>query len=212
MLTLYMNYAVTSANSSESDLHSRCVDCLRKLDKSEILHCNFNLSAVCNAFQEARHPFNLQRILKYLLCPNTEKERYESLAIIVFSKEHKKIIIESIDDDDMRVPPEFQAQKLPDDYEHHMPVSRLVPKEIRQEYLYFSLPCEYDYPLRTVPSEPIWMHYKECGEDVHECVRKFVHQFISKDSAFASTIRDKTLFQQYLHCLSRKVDEENSKV
>ena len=85
-----MNYAATSPNSS--DLHSRCNNCLRKFNESEFIHRNFNLSAACNAFQEARHPLHLLRILKYLLCPTTETERYESFAIIVFSKEHNKLL------------------------------------------------------------------------------------------------------------------------
>ena len=208
MLTLYMNYAVHVTPSYSSTFHSRCTECLRKLEESIILQ-NFNIFTVCNAFQEARHPLHLLRILKYLLCPNTERERYESLAIVVFSKEHKKITIESIDDDDMRLPAELQTRNLPD--EHLMPVSQLVSKDKRLKYLYFSLPYEYDYPLRTVPLEPVWTLYKECAEEVHERVREFVHLVISKDSEFASTIRDKSFFQQYLHCLSHiKLAEESS--
>ena len=204
ILTLYMNYAVASPDSS--DLHLRCEDCLRKLAERETLHHNLSLSAVCNAFQEATHPFSLLGILKYLLCPNMEKERYESLAMINFSKEDKKIIIESVDDEDIRIPAAFQTQTLLD--VHNLSVSPLVPKGKRQQYLYFSLPCEYQYPLRTIPSEPIWMHYKECGEEVHDHVREFIHQVISKDPTFSSTIRDKMLFQQYLHCLTHKVHQE----
>ena len=93
-----------------------------------------------------------------------------------------------------------------------MPVSPLVPRDKRQRYLYFSFPCcESNYRLRTVPLEPVWKLYKECGEEVHERVSEFVHQVISKDSEFASTIRDKSLFRQYLHCLSHiKLAEESS--
>ena len=203
-----MNYAVESPVSSDS-LHSKIVFHLIEQMKFQRYH-DFNSSKVCNAFQEAKNPLSLVRILKYLLHPDTRTERYESLAIIVCSKKHKKIIIESVDDEDTRilVPPEIQAQKSD---QLHMPISPLLPKNKRQKCLYFNLPRKHGYrgPLRTESSSPIWMHYKECGEDVHEHVREFVHRVISKDLAFAYTIRNKTLFQQYLHCHSCK---ENSKV
>ena len=198
MLTLYMNYASETPDSS--NLHSKFVHCLKEQQKFQHF-CDFNSQAVFNAFQEAKNPSTLLRILKYLLCPDSKKERYESLAIIYFSKHHKKIIIESVDDEDIRLPPEIQAQELPD--QQHMPISPLIPKNKRQQRLYFSIPCKHVYhgPLRTESSAPIWMHYKERSEDVHEHVREFIHQVISKDPALSSTIRGKTLFQQYLCCL-----------
>lgn len=89
-------------------------------------------------------------------------------------------------------------------------ISPLIPKGKRQQCLYFSLPCEYQYPLRTMPSKPVWMHHEEYGEDVHEHVREFVHQVISQDPTLSSTIKDKEIFQQYLHCLLHKLVQENS--
>ncbi len=199
VLTLYMNYAKLSKTPDLSDLRSKFVHHLR--ENIIIKFQNFNLLAVCNAFQEARNPLSLVRVLKYLLCPDSKEERYESLAIIYFSKRHNKIVIESVDDKDIKLPPEIQAQELSD--QQHIPISPLIPKHKRQRHLYFNLSSKHVYhgPIRTESSAPVWMHYKERSEDVHEHVRTFIRQIISKDPVLASSISDKTLFQQYLHCL-----------
>ena len=202
ILTLYMNYTRLSETPDSSDLRSKFVHHLKELQlKLTFQHFyDFDLLAVCNAFQEAKNPLSLVSILKYLLCPDSKQTRYESLAIIYFSKCDKKIVIENIDDDDIKLPPEIQ---LSDEQLNAMPISPLISKHKRQQHLYFSLSCKHVYhgPIRAESSPPVWMHYKECSEDVHKHVRAFIHQVISKDPALASTIRDKTLFQQYLHCL-----------
>ena len=73
--------------------------------------------AVCNVFQEATHPFNSVKVAKCFCVQNTEKEGYESLAIIVFSKEKKKkTVIESMDDEGIKIPAVFQTQTLLDVY------------------------------------------------------------------------------------------------
>ena len=156
------------------------------------------------------------RILKCLLCPDSKqkKYRYELLATIYFSKTLKKIVIESVDDDDIKLPPEIQAQELSDKQLDAMPISPLIPKHKRQQHLYFSLSCKrvYQGPIRTESSAPVWMHYKERSKDVHDHVRTFVHQVISKDPALASTIRGKILFQQYLYCLHHFKDTFDSEI
>lgn len=63
------------------------------------------------------HPFNSLKVAKCFCVQNTEKEGYESLEIIVFSKEKKKkTVIESMDDEDIRIPAVFQTQTLLDVY------------------------------------------------------------------------------------------------
>ena len=204
MLTLYMNYAMFESRSPDIFMfHSRFVLCLQQrigYDEEKLNH-----QAICNAFEQATYVSNLLRIVKHLLSPRKKGHkaiaRHESLAVITFSKHHRRIYIEPANNEDIKLPNVrlvSQAQKV--EKKQNIKVSPLLPEGERQHYLTLRLPrYKHVYPLRTAPSDPQWMYYKECGEEVAECMQEFITlASCTLEDPMYTNIKRKSLFQQLL--------------